>query len=100
MKHLKQAKFKMLDEDAKFISIDGNKITFTIQDGTVKEAGVNGLQASDLLEYCMELFNSLNSEFSCAENHVTITFIKKALEAQYERTRDRTERGVEGFNLN
>lgn len=100
MKHLKQAKFKMLDEDAQFIKIEDNKITFTIQDGVVSENGVNGLQASDLLEYCMELFNSLNSEFSCAENHVTINFIKKALEAQYERTKDRMERGVEGYNLN
>jgi len=96
MKHLKQAKFMMFDEDAKYIDIEGNKITFTVQDGTLLESGVNGLQATDMLEYVGELFASLNSEFPCSENRMTLQHIKEALHYQWLRTKDRTERQVEG----
>lgn len=80
------------------INVKGNKLTFTIQDGPIKECGVNGIQVTDILEYCKELYKSLNKDFPCRENTLTITKIEEAIHWQEARTKDRESRNVEGFN--
>ena len=37
-----------------------------------------------------------NSDFACEENDLTLNHLHAALESQQARTRDRTDRGVEG----
>ncbi len=106
MKHLNNAlqscyQIAQIDTDSGIInSIDirKNKITFTIQDGPIKEFGINGIQVTDMLEYCKELFKSLNKDFPCRENALTITKIEEAIHWQDARTKDRKSRKVEGYN--
>ncbi len=80
------------------ISVSGNVVTFTIQDGPINEVGVNGIQVTDMLEYVKEVYKSLNTAFPCRENSLTITKIEEAIHWQDARTKDRQERGVEGHN--
>ncbi len=75
-----------------------NRITFTIQDGPIKEVGNNGCQAADMLEYVRRLFESLNNSFPCTENETTIALLKSAENQQTARTADREKRKVEGTN--
>jgi hypothetical protein len=73
-------------------------VSFTIQSDPVKEVGINGCQAIDMLEYVKCLFESLNEAFPCRENALTITKIEEAIHWQEARTKDRLKRGVEGTN--
>ena len=81
-----------------YISIDANELSFKIQDGPIKECGVNGIQITDVLEYVKEVYKSLNNAYPCRENSLTITKIEEALHWQEARTKDREKRGVEGLN--
>ena len=81
-----------------FIKVAGSSVVFTVQDGPINEAGINGCQAQDMLEFCKHLFKSLNKSFPCEENERTIFHIDEALQAQNDRNRDRITRGVEGNN--
>ena len=88
-------------DNLKYISVvrDSNDravVTFTIQSDPVSEVGINGCQATDMLEFVKNLFVSLNSVFPCRENSLTITKIEEALHWQEARTVDRVKRGVEG----
>ena len=73
-------------------------VSFTIQSDLIGEVGINGCQASDMLEYVKNLFVSLNEAFPCRENSLTITKLEEALHWQEARTRDRQKRQVEGKN--
>jgi hypothetical protein len=83
---------------ADLISVVDNEITFTIQDGPIAENGVNGIQVADMLKYVIELYKSLNDAFPCRENSLTITKLEEGLFWQNERTRERTQRQVEGYD--
>jgi len=110
MKHLSEASYQLFMHTSDKGNIDtdghqkyhgvskGNNLHFTIQDGPIKEVGVNGIQATDLLFFCKELFKSLNKSFPCRENALTITKIEEALHWQEARTKDREKRKVEGYN--
>lgn len=73
-------------------------VSFTIQSDPISEVGVNGVQAVDMLRYCLHLFNALNDKFPCDENEKTTTLIAEAIYWQQERTLNRQRRGVEGKN--
>lgn len=98
MKHLQEALDAYKGEGKQFMSVEGNKLTFQIQDGPIKEFGVNGCQVTDVLEYLNEVYKSLNAAFPCRENALTITKIEEGLHWQDARTKDRQRRQVEGLN--
>jgi len=83
----------LLDE---YIEVNGNKITFTLQDGTIPDAGVNGMQVSGMIVALGKIFESLDSDFPCDENKKTIKALQEAFYWQFMRTLDRKKRGVEG----
>ncbi len=83
-------------EDPSFVFVSGPKVTFTIQSGPVNTSGRNGCDATDIIRYAIGLYRSFNSAFPCRENSCTITKLEEALHWQEARTRDRTDRGVEG----
>ena len=83
----------------KYVEVNGNKITFTIQDGTILDAGENGLQAMDIIYILRELFDAMNKDFPCRENSLTITHLDEAYHWQLRRTVERQKRGVEGKNI-
>ena len=83
----------------KFIYIrpDVNSISFTIQNGAIKENGVNGCQVDSLIYAANEIITALNKKFPCKENETCIYHLGKALQALDDRKRDREKREVEGF---
>ena len=105
MRHLQNALNVVADNKvgekkvSDFISVEGNKLVIKIQDGVISENGINGVQVTDLLEFTKEVYESLNAEFRCRENALTITKIEEALHWQDARTKNRIKRKVEGKNL-
>lgn len=81
------------------IRYDKNSISFTLQNGPIKENGKNGCQLTALIEAAKIVLERLNNKFPCRENSITITKLEEALMWQEKRTKDRLTRGVEGKNL-
>jgi len=81
-----------------FVKIEGNTITFTIQDGPVKEAGINGCQIDDMIEVARDIITGFNAKFPCRENALIITKLDEALLWSLKRKLDREKRNVEGIN--
>lgn len=98
MKHLKEALSQHGGTDLDYIKVGGNSVVFTIQDGPIKEVGLNGVQAVDMLIFTKNLFESLNRTYPCKENQATITNLNQAINFQHARTASREKRGVEGKN--
>ncbi len=79
-----------------YVRDDVNSLSFTLQNGPIKENGVNGCQVTDVLEVCRMIIAGLNEQFPCRENAITLTKLDEALLWQGKRTQDRERRGVEG----
>ena len=77
---------------------DVNSLSFTIQDGPIKENGVNGCQLTTLIAAAKIMIEGLNKKFPCRENAMTITKLEEALMWQKKRTNDRIARNVEGIS--
>ncbi len=75
-----------------------NMISFRIQDGPVKEVGVNGCQVDTLLHASEIIVEGLNKKFPSIDNDIAIKAIRSAIYALERRKRDREMRGVEGFS--
>jgi len=86
---------------SKFVYLrhDKNSISFTIQNGPVKEVGVNGCQVNTLIETAKLIIEGLNKKFPCRENSLAVTKLEEALMWLEKRTKDREARSVEGKNL-
>ena len=82
------------------IDLEDNTIEFTIQDGPVKEVGVNGCQVDTLIETALIIIEKLNKNYPCIENEDTIMYLKQAISRLNDRKTDREKRGVEGFSKN
>lgn len=73
-----------------------NTISFKIQQGPVKEVGVNGCQVDTLIDAAKIILAGLNVKFPCRENSLAITKLDEALLWLGARKKDRGQRGVEG----
>lgn len=82
-----------------YVRHDVNSLSFTIQNGPIKEAGKNGCQVTDIIAVAKHIFEELNKKFPCRENAMTITHLDEALLWQMKRTMDREARNVEGRNV-
>ena len=80
------------------INHEDNAITFKIQNGPIKENGINGCQVDEIIRTAKTIIEGLNYKFPCRENSVAITKLDEALMWLEERKKDRIKRGVEGFN--
>lgn len=74
-----------------------NSISFTLQNGPVKENGVNGCQVDQIVQAALLIISGLNKQFPCRENSIAITKLQEALMWLDERKKDRELRGVEGY---
>jgi len=81
-----------------YVRNDVNSISFTVQDGPIKEAGVNGCQVDTIIEAAKLIIEGLNKKYPCRENAVAITKLDEALLWLLKRKMDREKRGVEGKN--
>ena len=79
-----------------YVRHDKNSLSFTLQNGPVKESGVNGCQVDTVIETAKIIIEGLNAKFPCRENALAITKLDEALMWLNKRTKDREARGVEG----
>ena len=94
--------WSLFDEQRKskpiYIDHDVNMISFRIQNGPVKEVGINGCQVDTIIETAKIMLEGLHAKFPCDDNIVAITCLDTALMALKDRKKDRERRGVEGFD--
>lgn len=79
-----------------FVDHAVNMVSFKIQDGPVKEKGINGCQVDTLIETAKIMVEGLNKTFPCRENALVITKLEEALHWLDHRKKNRVARGVEG----
>jgi len=75
---------------------EANAIVFKIQDGPVKENGVNGCQVDTLIHAAKLILERLNEKLPDWRNDDAISSLNDALYRLKQRTKDRESRGVEG----
>lgn len=95
--------YKWFEKDVRphnfvYVRHDVNSISFTLQNGPVKEKGVNGCQVDTLIHAARAILDGFNKQFPCRENSLAITKLEEALHWLDHRTKDRIQRGVEGTN--
>jgi len=72
-------------------------INIKFQRGPVNEAGVNGCQVEDVIDFLVAHLRDLNVGLYCTqETSLAITSLQEADNWLHRRTRDRIARGVEG----
>lgn len=81
-----------------YVRHDKNSLSFTIQNGPIKESGVNGCQVDTIIAAARTIIDGLNSKFPCRENSMAITKLDEALMWLNKRKIDRESRGVEGYS--
>jgi len=81
-----------------YVRHDVNSLSFTLQNGPVKENGVNGCQIDTVIQAAKVILEWLNKNFPCRENACAITKLDEALHWLDHRTKDREARAVEGTN--
>lgn len=82
-----------------YVRHDVNSLSFTLQNGPVKEKGVNGCQVDTIIAAAKTILEGLNRQYPCRENSLAITKLEEALHWLEHRTKDREARGVEGKSL-
>lgn len=81
-----------------YVRNDKNSLSFTLQNGPIKEVGKNGCQVADVIAVAKHIIEQLNAKYPCRENAMTITKLDEALMWQEKRTKDREARNVEGLS--
>lgn len=76
-----------------------NAIGFKLQNGPIKEVGVNGCQVDTMIEAAKMIIGKLNEKFPCIENQNALCRIDEVLFWLWKRKYNREKRGVEGFDL-
>jgi hypothetical protein len=79
-----------------YVNHNTNSISFTLQNGPIKEVGKNGVQVETMIEAAKLILVGLNNNFPCFENATAILKLDAALDALAARKKNREERGVEG----
>lgn len=79
------------------VNHETNEITFKIQNGGIRENGLNGCQVDMLIYLARVIISGLNQKFPCRENSCAITKLDEAGMWLDARKSDREKRGVEGF---
>lgn len=74
-----------------------HRLPVIFQNGTVPEVGVNGVTEQALLAILIDRLECFQKgQFACRENAITLEKLEEAMQWMHARTRDRTNRGVEG----
>ena len=75
-----------------------NSIEFRIQNGPIKDNGVNGCQVDTMVDAAACIIQGLNEKFPCDENQQAYSCLQNALGFLQARKLNREKRGVEGLN--
>lgn len=79
-----------------YVRPDVNSITFNLQNGPIKEVGINGCQIATLIDAAKFLIEKHNEKYPCPFNIETIYHLGQAILFQERRTQAIEARGVEG----
>jgi hypothetical protein len=79
-----------------YILEQGSTVSFTIQNGPIKEVGVNGCQIDDVIDWAKRKIEEFNGRFPCPENHAAMVNLQAALDNLEFRRKNREARKVEG----
>lgn len=95
--------YKLFEKDIRpynyiYVRDDVNSLSFTIQDGPIKENGVNGCQVDTIIEAAKIILQGLNKKFPCRENSIAITKLEESVMWLDKRKQDRVSRHVEGYS--
>ena len=71
-------------------------IKIKLQEGPVREVGVNGCQIDAVVKFCLDAVIRYDKELPCPENTAVKYHLEQAIECLNDRRVDRVERGVEG----
>lgn len=75
-------------------------INIKLQDGPIKENGINGCQIDHVIYYLINILHDFQTDncgkFSCRENSLVITKLEEAIHWLHARTQRRMTAGVEG----
>jgi len=82
-----------------YVRHDKNSISFTIQNGPIKENGINGCQVDTLIHVAKYIIEELNNKYPSKYNDAAIESLATAIWNLDKRTVDREERGVEGLDI-
>jgi hypothetical protein len=80
------------------VNHEANQIAFQIQNGPIKENGVNGCQVDTIVEAAIRIISGLNRTHPCTENGQTLKHLSIALWWLRERKSTREQKGIEGTN--
>lgn len=83
-----------------YVRNDVNSLSFTIQNGPVKESGCNGCQVDTVIEAAKVIIEGMNAKHPCRENALAVTKLDEALMWLEKRRKDRINRNVEGTGAN
>ena len=86
-------------EKPSFILQVGSRVTFKLQNGPIKQVGVNGCQIDDVIKWAREFIQKAESRVPHIQNRGALKGLKNALYCLNLRTRDRERRGVEGYDI-
>jgi hypothetical protein len=73
-----------------------NSIGFTLQNGPIKEVGVNGCQVDTMIEAAKLIIEKFDEKSPCEENTTVLMHLRSALIWLDTRKKNREVRGVEG----
>ena len=79
-----------------YVRHDVNSLSFTIQNGPIKEVGKNGCQVEDIVAVAKHIVDELNKKFPCEENYQMVKHLELAIDWSKKRTANRLARNVEG----
>lgn len=81
-----------------YLRRDKNSLSFTLQNGPIKEVGVNGCQVDAMIEAAKLIIEKLDEKYPCEENTMALAHLRSALSWLETRKKNREARGVEGTN--
>jgi len=92
---------KLNEIDKYFVVIRqrNNIIEFKIQNGPIKENGVNGCQVDTIIETAKKMYEGFQKDFApCEETAQMIKHCQAIIDLTAKRKADREKRGVEGYS--
>ncbi len=104
MRHVVRAKLSMNPDKQGFIEVENAQeikgvspiVKFTMQSDPIWQVGVNGCQVIDLMEFCLNLLDSLDKTFPSEENFNSKINLRSAIIWQRKREENRVKRNIEG----
>lgn len=89
------------ESDIYLVAAGPNITALSFQEGTVKDAGLNGLTIEALLAVCIHRLEGFQTtEYACKENEAALEHLEGALAHLHMRTARRVAEGTEGMLTN